>query len=76
MDETVVDKVLSIDIKVLTSENKEVVLRYTDFKNLEDMTISREYKDDYYCNLLCIKSLKGLDFYVKCNGYSFELVEV
>lgn len=76
MEDTVVDKVLSIDIKVLTKEDKEVILRYADFKCLEDMTISREYKDDYSCNLLFRKSLKNLGFDAKCDGYSFEIIEV
>lgn len=76
MENTIVNKVLSIDIKVLTNDNKESIIRYTDFKYLEDVTISQEYKEDYSNNVCFNKSLENIGFDIKCKGYSVEIIEV
>lgn len=75
MDDKIVDRILSIDIKVLTNESKEVVVRYTDFKDLDNMTISRNYVSRC-SNIVCYReTLKGFGFDVSCQGYTLEIIE-
>lgn len=76
MKNEIVNKILSVDIKVLTNDNKEVIIRYADFKYFEDMTISQEYKENYSNNACFNKSLENIGFDIKCRGYSMEIIEV
>lgn len=76
MENELVDKILSVDIRVLTKGNEEKIIRYTDFKYFEDMTISQEYKEDYSRNVCFNKSLENIGFDIKCKGYSVEIIEV
>lgn len=75
MKDEIIDRILSIDIKVLTNENKEVIVRYTDFKDLDNMTIRHDYADRYSNNFCYRQSLEGVGFDVSCQGYSIEIEE-
>lgn len=75
MNDIVIDKVLSVDIRAQTNDNKEIIVRHTDFKFLEDATISFDYIDRYANNFCYRKMLNGISFDVKCNGYSIEIEE-
>lgn len=75
MDDKLIDRILSIDIKALTNENKEVIVRYTDFKDLDNITISQSYTDRR-SNIVCYKqTLEGIGFNVSCQGYTLEIIE-
>lgn len=70
MKRETVDKILSMDIRVLTNEGNDKVIRFTDFKNLKDMTISYEY--DYSHVYPVLDEIK-ID--VKCNGYLLAILD-
>ena len=75
MDGKFIDRILSVDIKVLTNENKEVIVRYTDFKDLDNATISHNYTDHYASNFCYRQKFEGIGFDVNCKGYILEIIE-
>ena len=75
MDGKFIDRILSVDIKALTNENKEVIVRYTDFKDLDNATISYNYTDHYTNNFCYRQKLVGISFDINCKGYALEVVE-
>ena len=75
MKDKFIDRVLSINIKALTNENKEVIIRYTDFKDLDNATISYGYTDYYTRNFCYRQKLEGIGFDVNCKGYALEVIE-
>lgn len=75
MDDKLIDRILSIDIKALTNENKEVIVRYTDFEDLDNMTISQSYTEHRSNIVCCRQTLEGIGFNVICRGYTLEIIE-
>jgi hypothetical protein len=70
-------KLLSVDLKALTFDNKEVVLRYTDFKNCEDAMIEYNYYEGYdeIFGYRCPHPvLKEIKITIPCNGCSMEVI--
>ena len=77
MNNEVFCKLLSVDLKALTSENKEVVLRYSDFKNCEDARIEYDYCEEYdgvYGYRRSYPVLKEIKITIPCNGCSMEVI--
>ncbi len=75
MKDKIIDRILSIDVKALTNENKEVIIRYTDFKDLDNINITHDYKNHYNNNFCYKTTLEGFGFDVNCKGYTIEFIE-
>ena len=73
MDNEVINKLLSVDLKVATNKNKEATVRLTDFKNCKDANISYDYYE--FCDSCCLSPtvLKEIKITIPCNGYSLEI---
>lgn len=69
-------KLLSVDLKALTFDNKEVILRYTDFKNCEDAMIEYDYYDEYDAVYYALRRpvLRGIKIEIPCNGCCMEVI--
>lgn len=69
-------KLLSVDLKALTFDNKEVTLRYFDFKNCEDAMIEYDYYDEYDAVYYSLRHpvLKGINITIPCNGCCMEVI--
>ncbi len=67
-DEEVIEKLLGIDIRVQTNKDREVILRYSNFKGELDSSIENSFDES--------RKLKD-QFVVKvnCDGYTLEIVE-
>lgn len=70
-------KLLSVDLKALTFDNKEVILRYTDFKNCEDAMI--EYNsyggyDEFFGYRCPHPVLKEIKITIPCSSCSMEVI--
>lgn len=71
----IIKKILSIDIKAQTQDDKEIIIHYTDFKPPEDMTISYDSTSLYANNVCWKQQLNGFSLDIKCNGFSIEIEE-
>ena len=70
-------KLLSVDLKALTFDNKEVILRYTDFKNCEDAMIEYNYYDGYdeiFVFRCPHPVLKEIKITIPCSSCSMEVI--
>lgn len=77
MNEVAVKEVLGVDIKVLTDDNKEKILRFRDFTNFTSTTLSYDYEDHYVgYPIHFFPILKEIKLTINCSGLSFEVVDV
>ena len=69
-------KLLSVDLKALTLDNKEVILRYSDFKKCEDVMIEYDYYDEYDAVYKSLRHpvLKGIKITIPCSSCCMEVI--
>lgn len=75
MDEKVINKLLSVDLKVATDKNKEKIVRFLDFKNCKDVNISYDYYESCDGFRICSTVLKEIKITIPCNGYSLKIFD-
>ncbi len=78
-DETIIKKLLSMELKMLTNEDKEVKILFKDFINCRNVIVSYDYNRDEYCigndeiYRYSTPVLKEIKITIPCNGYSLKI---
>ena len=81
MGNEAISELIGIDLRALTNKNTEKILRFTDFKNCENIEISYDYDQSYvfeefYRHDVALPPvLKAIKITIPCNGYSLEVLD-